>query len=341
MIILGQLSNLIFDHASRNLEIRIEKVLNEWVDDAVWMWLDRLKSIQDWEVFLNALRELPADAPIKQNECIFSVFNEKGTSKRQESYLDKVTRAQALIREGEIYQVNLSQPFVLNSYEKPFTIFEELAKKTPAPFAAYFKTKEVTIISCSPERFLSQKKGKLETRPIKGTIRRGKTVEEDLLLKECLKNSPKERSELLMITDLMRNDLGKVSKVGSVETLHLWKCEAYASIYHLVSVIQSIAKRNLSVIDVIRSCFPPGSITGCPKLRAIAVIDDLEGHARGIYTGSIGYIEGNGDIDLNVAIRTLVFQEGQYHLQLGSGIVYDSIASDEYQETLVKGKSFF
>ena len=144
-----------------------------------------------------------------------------------------------------------------------------------------------------------------------------------------------------MITDLMRNDLGRISEVGSVQTLDLWRLEAYTNVFHLVSVIQSIAKSHLTPLEIIRSCFPGGSITGCPKLRAMEVIDDLERRSRGIYTGSIGYMKGQGDFDLNIAIRTLVKEKESYFLQLGSGIVIDSDPKEEYEETMFKGDSLF
>ena len=144
----------------------------------------------------------------------------------------------------------------------------------------------------------------------------------------------KERAELLMITDLMRNDLGKMSEVGTVETVALWRLETYTNVFHLVSIIQSLSQKGYQPLEVVRGCFPGGSITGCPKLRAMEEIHALEGHPRGIYTGSIGYFSGRGDFDLNIAIRTLVVQNGQGHLSLGSGIVIDSNPEQEYQEHL-------
>ncbi len=144
-----------------------------------------------------------------------------------------------------------------------------------------------------------------------------------------------------MITDLMRNDLGKISTVGSVTTTDLWRCEAYANVYHLLSIIHSIVRQELTPLEIVRACFPGGSITGCPKLRAMEVIDELEKWPRGLYTGSIGYFTGDGDFDLNIAIRTLVKEKDCYSLQLGSGIVFDSDPEQEYQETLVKGATLF
>jgi para-aminobenzoate synthetase component 1 len=197
------------------------------------------------------------------------------------------------------------------------------------------------MISTSPERFLCKKDQWLETRPIKGTIQRGKTVEEDEILKKKLLSSSKERAELLMITDLMRNDLGKISVIGSVQALEIWRCEAYTNVFHLLSIIRSQARPELTPLDIVRSCFPGGSITGCPKLRAMEVIDQLEERSRGIYTGAIGYFTGGGNFDLNIAIRTLVANNHFFSLQLGGGIVIDSNPEEEYQETLFKGASIF
>jgi para-aminobenzoate synthetase component 1 len=262
-------------------------------------------------------------------------------SNRYSTYIHKVEQVQELIRAGEIYQVNLSQLFEFHSSRHPFSFFRQMCELNPAPFSAYFRHKETSIVSTSPERFLCKKGRTLETRPIKGTIQRGKSEEEDQYLKQTLLASPKERAELLMITDLMRNDLGKISTVGSVQTLDVWRCEAYTNVFHLISIIRSTVRPDLKPLDLIRACFPGGSITGCPKLRAMEVIDDLERRPRGIYTGSIGYITGQGDFDLNIAIRTLVKERETFSLQLGGGIVIDSNPDQEYQETLFKGESLF
>lgn len=259
----------------------------------------------------------------------------------QSVYLDKVKKAQQLIREGEIYQVNLSQEFIYEGESDPFAVFESVVKINPAPFMVFMRLEDSALVSSSPERFLQKRGDMLETRPIKGTSKRGKTLEEDHRRKEELMTSPKEKAELLMITDLMRNDLGKVSLPGSVSTEKIWHLESYTNVHHMLSIIRSIAQKDLGPLDIVRSCFPGGSITGCPKLRAMEVIHQLEQRPRGIYTGSIGYFTGMGDFDFNIAIRTLFWEKDRISVQLGGAIVFDSIPEKEYEETLHKGESLF
>lgn len=306
------------------------------VDTQARSWIHRFSTQKGWKEFLVAL---PIGIPTYQKTSFTqSSFD---SIERREDYINKVSEAQELIRAGDIYQVNLSQLFEFQTKRHPFSFFRQMCELNPAPFSAYFHHPDATLISTSPERFLCKKGELLESRPIKGTIQRGKTHEEDASFKHTLLKSAKERAELLMITDLMRNDLGKVSQVGSVQTVDLWRCEAYTNVFHLISIIQSIAKPNLTPLEIIRSCFPGGSITGCPKLRAMEVIDNLEKRSRNIYTGSIGYLTGSGDFDLNIAIRTMVKENDTFSLQLGSGIVIDSDPFQEYQETLFKGESLF
>jgi para-aminobenzoate synthetase component 1 len=299
-------------------------------------WVERLSTLEGWLTFIKTI-----SCPSFTYTTFRSHSSFLHCPQRKAIYLNKVQQAQELIRAGEVYQVNLSQKFDFQSSRHPFSLFRQVCHLNPTSFSAYFCHEKLNLISISPERFLCKKGQELETRPIKGTIQRGQTIEEDGLLKERLLSSAKERAELLMITDLMRNDLGKISSVGSVETLEIWRCESYASVFHLLSIIRSLAKPGLAPLDIIRSCFPGGSITGCPKLRAMEVIDELEERPRGIYTGSIGYVTGSGDFDLNIAIRTLVRERECYSLQLGSGIVIDSNPEQEYQETLFKGASIF
>jgi para-aminobenzoate synthetase component 1 len=248
--------------------------------------------------------------------------------------------AKELIHAGEIYQANLSQQFVFSGTCRPFSIFFQLAQLNPAPFSAYLKVDDFAIVSSSPERFLSCSDGILETRPIKGTAPRGKTEEEDCHLKEQLLASEKEKAELLMITDLMRNDLGRLSMPGTVKTLKLWECESYTNVFHLVSTIQS-KSLDIHPVDKVRACFPGGSISGCPKLSAMEAIQRIEKRRRGIYTGGIGYFTENGDFDFNIAIRTLLIEKEKLTVQVGGGIVADSDPEKEYQETLHKGASIF
>jgi para-aminobenzoate synthetase component I len=322
--------------ATGHVEVYVNLSALELVEEKAKPWVKCFATSKGWQEFLDMLPKKVVR--YKKNSSYQAVSDD---SNRRTTYMHKVEQAQELIREGEIYQVNLSQLFEFQSKRHPFSFFLQMCELNPAPFSAYFRHKDASIVSTSPERFLCKKGSKLETRPIKGTIQRGKSEEEDQLLKRTLLASPKERAELLMITDLMRNDLGKISTVGSVQTLDVWRCEAYTNVFHLISIIQSTARPDLTPLDLIRSCFPGGSITGCPKLRAMEAIDDLERRPRGLYTGSIGYITGQGDFDLNIAIRTLVKEKEIFSLQLGGGIVIDSNPDQEYQETLFKGDSLF
>lgn len=277
----------------------------------------------------------------QQGEESIPFVKAKDVPDRYALYMAKIAAIQEAIYAGDVYQVNLSQEFIFEGKQNPFLLFMQMLKRNPTPFSAYLHTPSFSIVSMSPERFLQKKGMQLETRPIKGTMARGRNTDEDLYLKEQLLHSSKEQAELLMITDLMRNDLGKISQRGSVVTCEIGRCEMYTNVFHLLSIIQSQALSTLSPLELIRACFPAGSITGCPKLKAMEMISQLEQRPRGIYTGSIGYMTGKGDFDLNVAIRTLVCTNQQLSLQLGGGIVIDSIPDQEYQETLIKGHSFF
>lgn len=281
--------------------------------------------------------------PFEENQEPFSAENigYEHSSDSFSDYLNKIEKAKEYILDGEIYQVNLSQEFQFHGKCSPFALFTNLAKKNPAPFAAFLSLGDYFIISSSPERFLAKKEGYLETRPIKGTSPRFADPIQDELSRVTLLNSEKETAELAMITDLLRNDLGKISVIGSVTVKDFLRCEAYENVYHLLSVIKSTPLPTLSSIDIIRSCFPGGSITGCPKLRAMEIIHSLEKRPRGIYTGSIGHINENGDFDFNIAIRTLVIKGEKITVSLGGGIVTDSQPIKEYEETLHKGRTIF
>lgn len=295
-------------------------------------WMEKLLDNNFWEE-LESLNVMDIPTPVSPYAW--------SSSDTRDSYIQKIQHAKELINAGEIYQINLSQEFRILGQISAYPLFESLVNLNPAPFSAYLRLSEFAVVSSSPERLLKKENGLLETRPIKGTAPRGKSEEEDRLNREQLINSPKEKAELLMITDLMRNDIGKVSLPGTVETSRLWHCEKYANVFHLLSIIRSQAKPHLHPIKILRSCFPGGSITGCPKLRAMEIIDHVENRARGLYTGSIGYFAENGDFDFNIAIRTMIVFDSFLSIQLGGGIVADSDPCNEYQETLYKGESIF
>lgn len=252
---------------------------------------------------------------------------------------DAVRKVQNYIRQGDIYQANLTQRFSGKTSLTSYELYRDLRKFSPAPFGAFLNFEDSKILSNSPERFIKCIDRKVETRPIKGTRPRGKTIEEDLKLQEELKNSEKDRAELLMIVDLERNDIGRISKIGSVKVPELFVIEPYANVNHLVATVVGELDDKNDSIDAIKATFPGGSITGAPKIRSMEIIDELEPTQRNVYTGSIGYIGFNGDMDLNIAIRTIIKQKEDVYFQVGGGMTWDSNPEDEYQETLDKAKS--
>ncbi|MBU4318273.1 MAG: aminodeoxychorismate synthase component I [Proteobacteria bacterium] len=271
-------------------------------------------------------------------------FPEKGAGKpesnfRKETYLETLIKIIEYIAAGDVYQVNLSQKFSADFSGNPFALFKSYYEANPAPFFAYIHAGDHQIISTSPERFLIQNGRQIETRPIKGTRPRGKTPDEDLRLQEELSNSQKDDAELSMIVDLQRNDIGKVCQGGSVHVAEHKRVEAYQNVYHLVSVVKGTLAPRYDSTDVIRATFPGGSITGCPKIRAMEIIDELEPDRRHVYTGSIGYISFHDTMDLSIAIRTAVIHNGKLSFSVGGGIVFDSDPEEEYQETLHKGRT--
>ena len=220
-----------------------------------------------------------------------------------------------------------------------YSLFKALYQLNPAPFFAYVNAGDHQIVSTSPERFLLRSGSRVETRPIKGTRPRGKTPEQDREMKAALARSPKDDAELSMIVDLLRNDIGKVCAGGSVAVTQHKRLEAYQNVYHLVSVVQGTLAEGKDSVDLIRATFPGGSITGCPKIRSMEIIDELESHRRHVYTGSIGYISFHDTMDLSIAIRTATVVGDRLVFSVGGGIVYDSDPEDEYEETLHKGQT--
>jgi len=257
----------------------------------------------------------------------------------KEEYLKAVEKVKEYIRAGDIYQANLTQRFTCRLKETPLALYRKLREINPAPFASFIDFGTGYIVSSSPERFIRITDRIIETRPIKGTRPRGKTPEEDISNKEELLASEKDKAELLMIVDLERNDLGRVSKTGTVKVPQLFHLEEYRTVYHLVATIVGELKPECDVVDCIKAAFPGGSITGAPKIRAMEIIDELEPTQRNVYTGSIGYLGFNGDADLNIVIRTIVCKDKKAFFQVGGGIVWDSDAEMEYEETLHKAKA--
>ena len=272
--------------------------------------------------------------PIQENRKVLLKSN--FTS---EEYIKVVDRVREYIAAGDVFQVNLSQRFEADLKIPPYELYKRLRMVNPAPFASYLKFQGVTIVSASPERFLKVQGDLVETRPIKGTRPRGKDPVEDERLAQELTHSAKDRAENVMIVDLERNDLGRVCRYGTVNVTELAILETFPTIFHLTSTVLGRLRRGKSNIDLLKATFPGGSITGAPKVRAMAIIDELEPTKRSVYTGSIGYLSFNEDIDINIVIRTFLIKEGKAYFQVGGGIIYDSDSEAEYMETLDKAKA--
>ncbi len=254
-------------------------------------------------------------------------------------YLLALKKVKDYIGNGDVYQVNLSQRFSFPFKGDPFELWKSLFDVNPAPFYAYVNGGDHQILSTSMERFLWRRGQFIETRPIKGTRKRGATPEEDRELKAELLGSPKDDAELSMIVDLLRNDLGRICRAGTVRVAEHKRLETYENVHHLISIVTGELKDGITPGQILRATFPGGSITGCPKIRAMEIIDKLESHARHVYTGSIGYIGWHDNLDLNIAIRTAIVKEGSCYFSVGGGVIYDSVEEEEYRETFHKGRT--
>lgn len=257
----------------------------------------------------------------------------------KEKYIETVEQLREHIAAGDFYEINLSQQYTADfQLQDPAALFRRLIDISPTPFSAFFKFQDKYLLCASPERFLQQQDRQLLTQPIKGTAPRGTTETEDEQLKKELLASIKERAENVMIVDLSRNDLYRSSEVNSVEVPHLFEIQSFPQVHQMVSTVTGKRQEDLSPFDVLTNTFPAGSMTGAPKVRVMNMIDQYEQVQRGIYAGSVGYIQPNGNFDLNVVIRSLIYDDSAKKLsyQVGGAITYDSDPHAEYEETLVK-----
>ncbi|ACH65218.1 aminodeoxychorismate synthase, component I [Aliivibrio fischeri MJ11] len=273
---------------------------------------------------------------IKEVDTAFSLTSDWESNMTESEYANKFEVIQQYLQSGDCYQINLAQRFKAKYQGSEWEAYQKLATQNGAPFSAYIKTPEATILSVSPERFLQVKDRKIETKPIKGTRPRADDPKVDALEAETLHNSPKDRSENLMIVDLLRNDIGRVATPGSVKVPKLFDIESFPAVHHLVSTITGELDTEYSATDLLKASFPGGSITGAPKIRAMEIIEELEPHRRNLYCGSIGYISRCGTMDTSITIRTLIAYEGYLYASAGGGIVADSQVELEYEETLHK-----
>jgi para-aminobenzoate synthetase component 1 len=331
------------DHRADRVQIifcpSMERFLGESREKLYREGLDRLA---EWEARLtsppkyeSSIREPLAFAP----------------QQTREAYLERVRRAQAYIAAGDIYQANLSHRFAadlprrsrsgLERLRYEYDLYRQLRTVNPSPFSGLLRFEDFSLISCSPERLVRLRGRHAETRPIAGTRPRGSGADDDQRLVGELLASPKERAEHVMLVDLERNDLGRVCEFGSVHVDEFMVIEQYSHVSHIVSNVRGVLRADTSPFDLIRATFPGGTITGVPKVRCMEIIEELEPVRRGPYTGSFGYIGWNGDLDLNIVIRTLVLAGTKGYLQVGAGIVADSNPAKEYEETLHKAEAFF
>lgn len=320
---------LIFNHVTKEL-FAVSTGFPEKGERARYRKLARLENLKN--KLYAAENSGPENLKLSEKARLTSNFT-------KDSYVEAVKKAKEYIRKGDIYQVNLSQRFKFSLSMDPFDLYQILRVINPAPFASFLNFGDVKIVSASPERFLKKRARHIETRPIKGTRPRGSTPSEDKKLKGDLMASVKDRAENLMIIDLERNDLGRISRYGSVKVTEFMTCEEYATVFHLVSNIEGSLKKNVDSVDCLISCFPGGSITGAPKIRSMEIIEELEPVKRSVYTGSIGYISFNDNMDTSIVIRTFVIKGKDAYFQVGGGIVHDSVPEREYQETLDKAKA--
>ena len=258
----------------------------------------------------------------------------------KDKYIKNIKRIKDFIASGQTYQVNFTFKHKFSFEGSIYKLYSDLREKQKVAYSALIKFRDYSVISFSPELFFRRRGSSMETRPMKGTLERGRTLKEDIRNIESLKNSPKNRSENIMIVDLLRNDLGRISKTGSVKTKELFQVEKYETLLQMISIIKSRLKNNISLCEIFKNIFPSGSVTGAPKIETMQIIKELEKEARYVYTGSIGFLNPEKEGVFNVAIRTLIIDNKKLkgEMGIGSGIVYDSKPASEYTECLLKSK---
>jgi anthranilate synthase component 1 len=322
---------LVFDHITHKIKVVSHAHLDGDVDTAyreATCKIDALVDRLEQPMHSKALKNAP---PPNRSE-VSSNFS-------QAEFETVVSQAKEYIYAGDVIQTVLSQRLARHTYANPFAIYRALRSINPSPYMYYLHLGDFYIAGASPELLVRVEDGIVSTHPIAGTRRRGKDTTEDLALEEELKHDEKERAEHIMLVDLGRNDIGRISEPGTVEVTQLMDVERYSHVMHLVSHVQGKLRAGLSQFDALRSCFPAGTVSGAPKIRAMEIIAELEKEKRGPYAGAVGYFDFSGNLDTAIAIRTIVIKNNIAYIQAGAGIVADSVPEREYQESLNKAQA--
>ncbi len=321
---------IVFDHLRRRIQ-----VLSHVHLDADDLEAEYIRAVERIETLIARLHQpVPSGSDLTGKATINPPAAPEATSNTtQEQYAANVERAKQYIVAGDIFQVVPSQRFSKPTKAKPFTIYRALRTVNPSPYMFYLHTNEGDLVGASPEMLVRVEDGIITTHPIAGTRWRGSTPQEDNALAEELLADEKERAEHLMLVDLGRNDIGRVSEPGTVEVPAFMFVERYSHVMHIVSHVTGKLRGDMSGLDALRACFPAGTVSGAPKIRAMEIISELEGSHRGVYAGCVGHVGFNGDLDTCISLRTMVVKDGIAYVQAGGGVVYDSVSADEYQES--------
>jgi len=325
-------SMLVFDHVMHKIKVLSHVHLDGDIDAAYQQAVDRIESLVDR---LNQPLQ-----PVQRNQTNIPANGGKLSSNlSKERFEAAVLRIKQYITEGEAIQVVLSQRLAQPTGVAPFEIYRALRTINPSPYMFFLDFNDFHIIGASPEILVRVEDGLVMTRPLAGTRPRGKTVEEDMRLEQELRSDEKERAEHIMLVDLGRNDIGRVSQPGTVEVSDLMDVERYSHVMHLVTHVQGKLRQDLSAFDALRACFPAGTVSGAPKIRAMEIIAELEPEKRGPYSGAAGYFSFSGNMDMAISIRTMVMNKGVAYVQAGCGVVYDSVPEREYEESMNKARA--
>lgn len=334
-----------------NLHFFQPKIVIEFPKNLLDELAGEIKIHSKYQNVLNIFEEINATRTLEYGSFSNKKVQKKDIKNRisKEEYLETISKIKSHISKGDIYEMNFCQEFYVEDIDlNPYILFEKFNTVGKAPFSAFYKFKNKYLLCASPERFLkslpshNEKGKKLISQPIKGTSKRGSTLEEDELLKQQLYNSPKDRSENVMIVDLVRNDLARSCKAGSVKVEELFGIYPFEQVHQMISTVVGDLKEHTHFIDAIKNAYPMGSMTGAPKVRAMQLIEEFEKTKRGLYSGAVGYITPEGDFDFNVVIRSMIYNQDKKYLsyQTGGAIVFDSSPEGEYEECLLKAKGF-